>query len=209
MGGLLLLFVMLVSHLSCFASQMLAAADEQALARALVPVIAQQMRGRSSVGKQQQLRASGSASNTYAAVGMAARAAGTLVHAAREHLTRRVQEVTGLAADINGEEEAAAAAHVAQLPAVLAGNPAGQEAQQLSGTAAQGRADELSADELAHIEREVAQAAGGAVQGAQGDQPGPEVKVAPAAQLAWTQGVVRWGLRQVPLLRHSRAWSCF
>jgi hypothetical protein len=89
-----------------------ATADEQALARVLAPAIAQQMRSRSSASRQQQ-RSSGAALSAsaanYAAVCMAARAASTLIQAARDHLQRQVAELAALAADIREDEAAAAA----------------------------------------------------------------------------------------------------
>lgn len=161
--------------------QALATADEEAVAKALVPAIAQQMRTRSSVGKQQGGTSAASAAN-YAAVSMSARAAGTLVRAAREHLRRQVADLAALAADIQ-EDEVAAAAGAA---------PGGQQqAQQVAaGGGGLGANDDLSAAELAHIQREVAQA--GAAAGTPEQLAAAEVSIAPAAALQWTAGWVRW-----------------
>ena len=210
---------------------MLATADEQSVAKVLAPAIAAQMRTRSSAGKLQQHKASGlaaaSAAN-YAAVGMAARAAGTLVQAARDHLRRQVQELAALAADIQEDEDAEAAAtsaaQHAQQGAVstasggVAGRPpvvpAGaadvwQQGQPRAGLQAPcppagsdaapplaPARDELSPDDLEHIQRQVANL-GPAAAAATGQPGTPErlkpadVSIAPAAQRVWTQGVVR------------------
>lgn len=164
--------------------QALATADEEAVAKALVPAIAQQMRTRSSVGKQQGGTSAAIAAN-YAAVSMSARAASTLVLAAREHLRRQVADLAALAADIQ-EDEVAAAAGAA---------PGGQQqAQQgAAGGGGLGATDDLSAAELAHIQREVAQA--GAAAGTPEQLAAAEVSIAPAAALQWTAGWVRWVAR--------------
>ncbi len=152
------------------------------MAKALVPAIAQQMRTRSSVGKQQGGPSAASAAN-YAAAGMATRAAGTLVRAAREHLRRQVADLAALAADIQEDETAAAAA-----------DDRAQGQQQLERGAAGARGlggDDLSAAELAHIQREVAQAGAGQA-GTPEQLAAAEVSIAPAAALQWTAGWVRW-----------------
>ena len=181
--------------------QMLATADERAVARALAPAIAQQMRTRSSVCKQQQQQgASGvaaAAATSYAAAGMAARAAGTLVAAARDHLRSQIRQLTSLAADIQEDERAAAAdkalaAAAAAQQLGLQGIPGALSA----GAAAAGAAgdDDLSPEEEQHMQRQLAEVAPGG-----GGQPGTpdkrlaaEVSVAPGARLVWTQGVIRW-----------------
>lgn len=201
-------------HASGLSLQMLATADEQAVARALAPAIAQQMRSRSSGGKQQQQqRGSGAAALAatagYAAAGMAARAAGTVVQCARDHLRQQMQDLAALAADIQEDEVAAAAAGTSamqqsgqqhlELPALHAAAAAAgqtgpqQQARQPAAIAA--GQDELSPDELAHIRRQVAQVAGpgGALPGSPDERQAAEVSIAPAAKRVWTQGVVRWG----------------
>lgn len=159
---------------------MLATADEAAVAKTLAPAIAQQMRSRSSAGKQSMGTSAATAAN-YAAAGMAARAATTLVQSAREHLRRQMRELAALAADIAEDEEAEAAVQAAAEALVQPG-----------GAAAGAKAaapDGLSADEVAQIQRQVAQLAGG--QPGTPDKPVGEVTIAPAAALRWTQGVVR------------------
>lgn len=166
--------------------QALATADEEAVAKALVPAIAQQMRSRSSVGKQQGGPSAASAAN-YAATSMATRAAGTLVRAAREHLRRQVNDLAALAADIQEDEVAAAAADE---------RPGGQQQVERGATSGSGLGnDDLSAAELAHIRREVAQAGAGQA-GTPEQLVAADVSIAPAAALQWTAGWVRWvGLR--------------
>lgn len=168
--------------------QVLATADEAAVAKALVPAIAQQMRSRSSSGNQSAGASAASAAN-YAAVGIAARASATLVQSAREHLRRQMRELAALTADIAEDEEAAAAAQAA-----AAGAPAGGGAGKGgSGSGAAGTlTDDLSAAELAHIKHQVAQLGGSGLPGEPGKATGPEVTIAPVAHLQWTQGVVRW-----------------
>jgi hypothetical protein len=183
---------------------MLATADERAVARALAPAIAQQMRTRSSVGKQQQQQgASGvaaAAATSYAAAGMAARAASTLVAAARDHLRSQIRQLTSLAADIQEDEQAAAADKA--LAAAAAMQQLGQQgiAGPLSAGAAAAAAaaagdDDLSPEEEQHMQRQLAEVA----PGGGGGQPGTpeqrlaaEVSIAPGAALVWTQGVIRW-----------------
>lgn len=158
------------------------------MAKAVAPAIAQQMRTRSSVAKQQGGAAAQSAAN-YAAAAMAARAAGTLIQSAREHLRKQMAELTALAADIAEDEDAAAAA-AALAAAGAPGSAGAQQAQQQGGAAAGGPAgDGLSAEELAQIRRQVAQAGG--MPGTADQLPTVEVTIAPAAQLKWTQGMVR------------------
>ena len=190
------------------ACQALATADEQAVARALAPAIAQQMRRRSSAGKLASGTAAASAAN-YAAAGMAARAAATLVQAARDHLCRQMQELASLAADIQEEEQAGAAApapapagqpyaaHAAAEPGpgVAARQPAAvqQQQQQQQQQQRAGQGEDLSPEELAQIQREVAQLGAGAAggPGTPDKLAGVEVVVAPAAAQSWTQGVVK------------------
>ena len=157
--------------------QALATANDTSLAKTLAPVIAQQMRTRSSLGKQQGGGAQAAAN--YAAAIMARRGAAALVQASREHLREQAREVAALAADIQ-EDEAAAAA----VAADMRGGPQGAQHQQA--VAGGG----LSPDELAHIQHAVARAGGG--QGATSDRlAAVEVTIAPAAQLQWTQGWVK------------------
>ena len=191
-------------------AQMLATADEQAVARALAPAIAQQMRGRSSMGKLQQQRGSGmtaaAAATSYAAAGMAARAAATLVRCARDHLRQQMQDLAALATDIREDEEAAAAEKRTlqqgqPAAAVMRGGPAVLEADRgldvamhsARGQAAADGGDDFSPDDLAHIARQVAQVAGlgAALAGSPDQAPLPEVSIAPAAQLVWAHGAIR------------------
>ena len=174
------------ASLSYQCMQALATADEEAVAKALVPAIAQQMRSRSSVGKQHGGPSAASAAN-YAATSMATRAAGTLVRAAREHLRRQVADLAALAADIQEDEVAAAAADE---------RPGRQQQLERGTTTGEGLGDDaLSAAELAHIRREVAQAGAGQA-GTPEQLVAADVSIAPAAALQWTAGWVRWvGLR--------------
>lgn len=192
--------------------QTLATADTQAVARALAPAIAQQMRSRSSGTRQQQQKrgsgggpasasAAASAAN-YAAVGMAARAADTLVFSARSHLKQQMQEIQLLAADIEEDEAADAASRAttqqqqqqqaAGGSLVPAGLPPHLPPQRAGALGPEGveKVDELSPDELALIQQHVAGVGG--LAGSQNQLQAVEVNIAPAAKLEWSHGIVRW-----------------
>ncbi|PSC69888.1 helicase and polymerase-containing TEBICHI [Micractinium conductrix] len=183
-------------------AQMLATADEQAVARALAPAIATQMRGRSSAGKQSGGMSASSAAN-YAAASMSARAATTLVKGARNHLRRQMTEFATLVDNIQEDEAAevvertgggggggGAMLTVADVPRLAA--ITGQQRQQPASVGGAAAGEELSAEELAQIRHEVAQLGDGAGGQAGGsEQALPEVTVAPAAQLCWTQGTIK------------------